>query len=552
MLSGHTPFLQALGWAVLNSFWQMALLWLCCQAIGRFPYSLSPARKAALATAGLITGFAWFLFTLLNTWLFNDGFDLIIPASYGWQVQEWLQLILPYASFIYLLLLIFPIRHFIRNFRYVSWVRQQGISKISVEWRLFTRNTAERMGIRKPVRIWLSELVSSPVTIGYLKPVILIPVAAVSQLSPAMMEAVILHELSHIRRYDYLLNLVTRFIRTILYFNPFVSAFQQVIEQEREKDCDDMVLQFRYDAAGYATALLLLEQSGRKTAPLLMPVTGQGHELLHRIERILGVAGSSSLISYRRMAGVVAGLICLLGLNIALRLTVTGNGSKGLSRLASKFPTTITGSNGPIAASNHLPQSVTGTHQDIKICKPDPENALASVTYPDIPGLIHASALQTIRPELAHAQKEQVEKALEESRKVLENLQWKAAEKKMADVFTQEEKSLLKKKYLEKVSRFDWSKWEDKLKTAYAQVDWDRINSQLDVAMNHMRIDSLQSVYNLAASKLDQARTIMMESHTEGVPDTDITLKEVERKKKEVEKMLKELKLVRNKKIVHL
>ena len=122
----------------------------------------------------------------------------------------------------------------------------------------------------------------------------------------------------------------------------------------------------------------------------------------------------------------------------------------------------------------------------------------------------------------------------------------------MADVFTQEEKSLLKKKYLEKVSRFDWSKWEDKLKNAYAQVDWDRINSQLDVAMNHMRIDSLQSVYNLAASKLDQARTIMMESHTEGVPDTDITLKEVERKKKEVEKMLKELKLVRNKKIVHL
>jgi bla regulator protein BlaR1 len=520
MLSGQSPFLEALGWAVLNSFWQMALLWLCCQTIGRFPFSMSPARKAALATAGLLTGFAWFLYTLLNAWLSDGGFDLIIPTSYSWQIQEWLQLLLPYASFVYLFLLIFPIRHFIRNFRYVSWVRQQGISKIAVEWRLFTRNTAERMGIRKPVRIWLSELVSSPVTIGYLKPVILIPVAAVNQLSPAMMEAVILHELSHIRRYDYLLNLITRFIRTVLYFNPFVTAFQQIIEKEREKDCDDIVLQFRYDATGYATALLLLEQSGRKTMPLLLPVTGQGHELLHRIERILGVSGHAPLINYRRMAGVVAGLICLLGLNIALRLTVTATGNKGLTRFASSFPTSFTGA-GPVAVSNHLPQSVSGTQQDIKVRKPGSENAIASASYPDIPGLIRVSALQTIRPELAHAQEEQVTKALDESRKVLESLQWKAAEKKMADVFTQQEKTLLKQKYLEKVSQFNWNKWEDKLKTAYNQVDWDRINSQLDVAMNHIRIDSLQSVYNLAASKLDQARSIMMENHTDGIPDTD-------------------------------
>ena len=105
---------------------------------------------------------------------------------------------------------------------------------------------------------------------------------------------------------------------------------------------------------------------------------------------------------------------------------------------------------------------------------------------------------------------------------------------------------------MEKVSKFDWNKWEDKLKLAYNEVDWNRINSQLDAAMNHIRIDSLQSVYNMAASRLDEVSRYMKTTEVKGIPDTDISLKEVEKQKKEVEKVLRDLKLARNKKIVHL
>ena len=106
---------------------------------------------------------------------------------------------------------------------------------------MFVKNLAAQMGIKKPVHVWISELVCSPVTIGYLKPIILVPLAAINHLTTQQLEAVLLHELSHIKRYDYLINLIINFIQTILYFNPLVKAFVKIIEREREKSCDEMV-----------------------------------------------------------------------------------------------------------------------------------------------------------------------------------------------------------------------------------------------------------------------------------------------------------------------
>jgi len=143
------------------------------------------------------------------------------------------------------------------------------------------------MGIAREVKIWLSEWVTSPVTIGYLKPIILMPVAAMNNLTPHQLEAVILHELSHIHRYDYFLNLIISFIKTILYFNPFLKLLVKSIEKEREHSCDEMVLQFQYKPGEYASALLRLEQSNHRQ--MMMAAAGKNHDLLNRIESILGM-----------------------------------------------------------------------------------------------------------------------------------------------------------------------------------------------------------------------------------------------------------------------
>ena len=235
---GQSNFLQALGWAVLNSLWQMALLWVVYQAITGIFSRVTPTQKSMLASSLLCTGFAWFIFTFISIFLNQRVDDTIVAASFSSvqgnpQLNEWLNSTLPLASMIYLLLLILPLVHFARNYRYVQLIRNHGISKADVKWRIFVNEVAERIGIRKPVKIWVSELVSSPVTIGFIKRMILVPLAAVNHLSPQQLEAVLLHELAHIRRYDYLMNLIIKFIQSVLYFNPFVKAFVAIVERER-------------------------------------------------------------------------------------------------------------------------------------------------------------------------------------------------------------------------------------------------------------------------------------------------------------------------------
>ncbi|HMC99963.1 MAG TPA: M56 family metallopeptidase, partial [Ferruginibacter sp.] len=215
MIVGQSNFLQALGWAVLNSLWQMAFLWIIYQMITGVLKAIRSSQKSYLATSLIMTGFAWFTYTFFSIFTTHvPGNETIgsgfITAGGNEKLNQWMNTMLPIASMVYLLLLLLPLVYFIRNYRYVQAIRKQGLSKVDVKWRIFVKDIAARMGIKKPVHIWLSDIVTSPVTIGYIKPVILLPLAAINQLSPQQLEAVLLHELSHIRRYDYFINLVIR------------------------------------------------------------------------------------------------------------------------------------------------------------------------------------------------------------------------------------------------------------------------------------------------------------------------------------------------------
>src|SRR6185295_19016449 len=214
----------------------------------------------------------------------------------------------------YLLLLIVPTIQFIRNYKFVQVIRMTGLSKCNVDLRIFVQRFAERMGIHKPVHIYISDLISSPVTVGFLRPIILMPIAAINNLTVKQVEAVLLHELAHIRRHDYFINLLINFIQTILYFNPFVKLFAKTIEREREKSCYEIVMQFQYDPHGYASALLVLEKNNFMRQRMAVAAAGQRHDLLHRIEKILGIEKRKTP-DFKKLGGLLAGLVCVIGLN---------------------------------------------------------------------------------------------------------------------------------------------------------------------------------------------------------------------------------------------
>ena len=308
-MSGQANFLQSLGWAVLNSLWQLALLWIIYHVITGVTRNSKSSLKTSLASSLLIGGFAWFIYTFITAYI-NGGIDTIISSTFtgtegNTDVNEWFQQSLPIASVLYLVLLVMPFLHFIRNYRYVQIIRRYGLTKINVDWRMFVKKMSAQMGITKKVQIWVSEFVSSPVTIGFLKPVILVPLAAINHLTPQQLEAVILHELSHIKRLDYLVNLIINFIQTILYFNPFVKALVKIVEREREKNCDEMVLQFQYDSHEYASALLMLEKTNHAEKILAIGAAGKKNDLLQRIELIMGVQ-KKPVISFNKLAGPTA------------------------------------------------------------------------------------------------------------------------------------------------------------------------------------------------------------------------------------------------------
>lgn len=558
-MTGQANFLQSLGWAVVNNLWQLALLWIIYQVLTAIFKTARPGAKSLLASSLLITGFGWFVFTFFFAFTTSDSSaplttglvtERIVPGT-----ETWLQQALPAASTLYLFLLIIPVLRFIKNFRYVQVIRRYGLSKPAPEWRIFVRNIASRMGIRKPVHIWISEWVSSPVTIGFLKPIILVPMAAINHLGTEQMEAVLLHELSHIRRYDYLLNLVLTIIRTILYFNPFVKAFVNIVEKEREKSCDEMVLQFQYDSHQYASALLTLEKASREHQLLVVGAAGH-NDLLHRIERILGVPRKQR-VSLRRLSHAMVALVCIITLNTLLvfgkplttkMMALYGGGIT--SSLLYGHSGFAPGPERKKQVTNNLPVS-TGSYLPPKGSPAEASFAFSRINPEIIPASIETETVPEIK--LEKFEEAQVKEAIEASRKVIESQQWKSMENSLADAFNQQEKESLKSALKNEMeSKVDWNNWENKLRLAYDKVDWEKVNYQLYDAITRIQTDSLVKVYSDAIVNLNNAQKELTSLSLKGYPDSDISVKTLAEKQRTLQRAVSNLKATRTKKIVHL
>nr|WP_294995335.1 M56 family metallopeptidase [uncultured Sediminibacterium sp.] len=311
----QSAFLQALGYSIANSLWQMAFLWLLYLLISSV-LKPSAAHKYLLAVCLQFMGFIWFVFTLqfyhnqYSRLLLVEGSGLdsktiatLVPQGQGIrsQVIEWMlrgEQLLPYLSVAYLLLMVVLCTRWFIGYRYTLQIKQQGLSKIPVDWRLFVKNTAQQLGIKREISIFLSEKISTPLTVGFLKPLILVPIASINHLTVSQLEAVILHEMAHIKRYDYLVNIILSLAEISLFFNPFTQLMSKQIRKERENSCDDWVLQFQYSASTYAEALLRIAQL-QATPVFAMAAKGSNeNELLTRVKRMIG--GRDQVFNYHR------------------------------------------------------------------------------------------------------------------------------------------------------------------------------------------------------------------------------------------------------------
>jgi bla regulator protein blaR1 len=179
-----------------------------------------------------------------------------------------------------------------------------------------------KMGLERVIRYCECLRLDAPAVLGWFRPVVLLPARALTGLNEAQIEAVIAHELAHIRRLDCFVNLFQIAVETLLFYHPAVWWVSQRIRTEREHCCDDEAITVCGNAVNYARALTLMEE-WRATPSLMMAANRS--PLSERVVRLLGLKGSAGRL---RVAGLAAGIACLTGALLA------GNAFLGVAHAA--------------------------------------------------------------------------------------------------------------------------------------------------------------------------------------------------------------------------
>ena len=175
-----------------------------------------------------------------------------------------------------------------------------------------------------------SRLVDAPGVIGSLRPVILLPVAVLANLTPAQIESILAHELAHIRRRDYAVNLLQTVGEALLFFHPAVWWVSSRIREEREHCCDDVAVEVCGEPTAYAAALA--ELASWRSREIALSVGAADGPLLARVRRLLGAPEDDEPRSVSGLALLAIGLMLTAG--VAVQSTSQTSSSPGASASA--------------------------------------------------------------------------------------------------------------------------------------------------------------------------------------------------------------------------
>ncbi|MGF7081038.1 M56 family metallopeptidase [Mucilaginibacter sp. UYCu711] len=208
------------------------------------------------------------------------------------------------------------------------FLRRRHITAISREWEERVKVLALQLGIKRMISIAESGLAKVPIVVGHLKPLILIPAGLITAMPPAGIEAMLIHELAHIRRRDYLVNLLVSSVEIVFFFNPAVLWVASLIREERENCCDDIALAHTGSKSAYINALVACHEYQLTAPAYAMAFSGRKDNLLGRVKRMLSNSNPSLNIIERAVLAV--------GLLTAVLFTAAFSNADKLQKLVAK------------------------------------------------------------------------------------------------------------------------------------------------------------------------------------------------------------------------
>ncbi len=302
------PSVERLGWTLIHFLWQGVLIAAVYAAVRSRPrpstrYGIACAALAAIMAAPIVT---WALLSAaprapdavaVSTAL-TSHLPLAASSAARTAPVSWIETGAQPAEFLPWVVAIWLAGTMVFWGRLMAgWVvaarwRSTQVRPAPPQWQRALNDLKTRIGISRPVRLLVSALVQTPAVVGWVKPIVLLPVGALAGLPPEQIEALLIHELAHIRRHDYLVNILQSVAEALLFYHPAVWWISGHIRAERELCCDDIAVSITGDAFTYALALADLESS--RPEHLNTAMAASGGSLAHRIARLLGQSRPAS------------------------------------------------------------------------------------------------------------------------------------------------------------------------------------------------------------------------------------------------------------------
>jgi beta-lactamase regulating signal transducer with metallopeptidase domain len=293
------PLMTALGWALVHFLWQGALIALLLAAADAALHKAGPRARYASACGAMMLmvlsaagTFVWLRFAVLATpppavtgYAAFGSIDGAAAAAAAVPLQTKFAGWLPWLDCLWLAGVLGLSARSALGWNAAQKLKRADTSPTDTVWEQNLIRLARLLHVSAPVRLAKSALARTPGVVGWLKPVILVPAAAFTWMEPEQLEALLAHELAHIRRHDYLVNLIQSAAETLLFYHPAVWWVSRKIRIERENCCDDLAVSVCGDVLTYARALTRLEEL-RTGGPQFAMAADTG-SLLARIRRIL-------------------------------------------------------------------------------------------------------------------------------------------------------------------------------------------------------------------------------------------------------------------------
>ena len=351
------PFGQAIGWALLQFVWQGTLVALLTAALLAALRRSGPDVRYVVSTIALSLMLTMPVVTVVQTLAAaspvreetagslkvatTSAAEVQAPvapavaspaeampalaAPVAWSVDEWLPLFVSawLAGVALLTLRLFS------GWMWAQRMKSHGARPAPEALQTAAERLMRRLHIGRAVRLLESTSVSVPTVIGWLKPVVLVPTSALAGLAPNQMEAILAHELAHVRRHDYIVNLFQTVVETLLFYHPAVWWLSRRIRAERENCCDDLAVSLCGDPVAYAAALAELE--GLRSTPGDLVLAATGGSLLQRVRRLLGAPTHAGRAPGWLAVGVALLVVISMSAGAVARDALTGEPQEPLA-----------------------------------------------------------------------------------------------------------------------------------------------------------------------------------------------------------------------------